>query len=253
MPICDRLYVVWKKRKHESPNLKSHGLKLKRKQSRPKENSDPLRTLFTVFVPCQSSNASPRHSRAERRACSIRSTVSNQTSMGQPMSSWTQQGPCSRLSPSCMSTVVSTNANGTCWWSTRFPWRCYLWLRSQRLGPRRGSSWWAIFINFLRSSRVAVLDYRHYAEQYMSHREWKSNILAKDLLTTRRVIPIRTVRLGKESDPLTVSMPPDGSAPIRQDASGCRGCGRQLVGRQRLWCSDACRRRRRTPRSQAHG
>jgi hypothetical protein len=30
-----------------------------------------------------------------------------------------------------------------------------------------------------------------------------------------------------------------------RDDGGCRGCGGQLTGRQRAWCSEACRRRHR--------
>jgi len=98
---------------------------------------------------------------------------------------------------------------------------------------------------------VAVLDYRHYAEQYMSHREWKARLAYDGQLMPRSVTPRSMIQLGKESDSLSASRPVDTSTPggNRMDRRGCAGCGTRLSGRQSRWCSDACRKQTERGRS----
>lgn len=92
---------------------------------------------------------------------------------------------------------------------------------------------------------VAVLDYRHYAEQYMSHREWKGQESLGGLIVPRSLAPPCVARIGKESDPLTYSVPFDGSTTLNNPRSPnrCVNCGTTLGGRQRRWCSEQCRKR----------
>ena len=92
---------------------------------------------------------------------------------------------------------------------------------------------------------VAVLDYRHYAMQYMSHREWKGHLTKDGRLMPRSVVPSQVIRLGKESDPLTASRPLDASTPLSSPMNPrhCSNCEAQLSGRQRKWCSERCRKR----------
>jgi hypothetical protein len=93
---------------------------------------------------------------------------------------------------------------------------------------------------------VAVLDYRHYAEQYVSHREWKARSELDGIALSSRVIaPSSLTRIGKEADPLAISQPLDQSL-VGLDlvaSPTCRTCGSALGGRQSLWCSERCRKR----------
>lgn len=83
---------------------------------------------------------------------------------------------------------------------------------------------------------VAVLDYRHYALQYVTHPEWKtSQPHARGVLTPFSVNAGPIERIGKEGS-LVDNLP---VTPARL----CRGCATHLSGRQIAWCSDVCRKR----------
>lgn len=96
---------------------------------------------------------------------------------------------------------------------------------------------------------VAVLDYRHYTQQYMSHREWKTRSVATGTLIPRAIRPRSLARIGKESAEVGNRIPVDGLYSSPERIRTCETCLGRLTGRQRRWCSEACRaRRRRLPR-----
>ena len=95
---------------------------------------------------------------------------------------------------------------------------------------------------------VAVLDYRHYAEPYMSHHEWKaqnSGPGSRGELTYRPVLALDLVAIGKEAGVFQPEVPIESgvSQGVIQSVRICNACGRTLTGRQRRWCSEKCRRR----------
>jgi len=66
------------------------------------------------------------------------------------------------------------------------------------------------------------------------------------LLQPPRVHATGLARVGKETNPLAdtadLILASDERA-VEYREPCCLGCGRKLVGRQRLWCSEACRKR----------
>ena len=96
---------------------------------------------------------------------------------------------------------------------------------------------------------VAVLDYRHYAEQYMSHREWKASSTRSSQrgeLSFRVVTADEIERVGKEASALDPRRPIERHEQRQSTASRhCHSCHRQLTDKERKWCSERCRSRAR--------
>lgn len=90
---------------------------------------------------------------------------------------------------------------------------------------------------------AAVLDYRHYAQQYMSHREWKARQAETcGPLGFREIKARRRLRIGKEGGAIEIHSPLDHTARTSiERASRCRRCDKALIGNQVKWCSEACR------------
>ena len=95
---------------------------------------------------------------------------------------------------------------------------------------------------------VTVLDYRHYAERYVSHREWKSTIVdprQPGELGPRSVAVETVIRIGKEAGSIEPNQPQRNKDLAQRLTQGaCDSCGTHLTGRQRRWCSDRCRKAR---------
>jgi hypothetical protein len=102
--------------------------------------------------------------------------------------------------------------------------------------------------------RIAVQTYRDYFDEYRLHPEAKA--LAADgkpchqwtrgPLQPPRVHATRLARTGKEANPLAdtadLILEYDERA-VEYRELCCRECGNELRGRQRLWCSEKCRKR----------
>jgi len=91
---------------------------------------------------------------------------------------------------------------------------------------------------------VAVLNYRHYAAQYMSHRDWKagdSGIASKGRFYRRHVKVDRLDRMGKEVGVIDIDRPFDVTPATHLANRRCSSCGSPLTGRNTRWCSEACR------------
>ena len=104
---------------------------------------------------------------------------------------------------------------------------------------------------------IAVKSYRDYFDDYRLHREAKAadpdgqpcHAWTRGLLQPRIIEATGLVRIGKEANRLTES--PDlvldkhDRAITYPEPGTCDHCGLSLVGRQRRWCSDACRKQHR--------
>lgn len=117
-------------------------------------------------------------------------------------------------------------------WIQRGTWTSWLSIRTER--PE-----YAI------DGCIAVLDYRHYSEQYLAHREWKGTLTAGQVILPRHIVATGITQIGKEVGDLR-----DLTIPVTQiDAAttftlrACHSCGADLVGRQQRWCSVGCRKR----------
>ena len=91
-----------------------------------------------------------------------------------------------------------------------------------------------------------VLDYRHYAVQYMSHREWKGQACrneGRQFVRQRSILVRQTSRIGKELGVIDVHAPVDDPkvGPFALELRVCGSCGKELVGRRSRWCSETCR------------
>ena len=101
---------------------------------------------------------------------------------------------------------------------------------------------------------ISVKSYRHYFDDYRLHREAKAadpdgqpcHPWTRGLLQARAIEATGLVRIGKEANRLTES--PDlvldkhDRAITYPEPGTCDHCGLSLSGRQRPWCSDACRK-----------
>ena len=106
----------------------------------------------------------------------------------------------------------------------------------------------------LEDGRVTVQTYRDYFREYRLHPEAKAlapggkpcHPWTRGLLHPPRVQVTRLARVGKETNPLADSadliLENDEHAIEYRDLR-CLACGGEFRGRQRLWCSDACRKR----------
>ncbi len=107
---------------------------------------------------------------------------------------------------------------------------------------------------------ILVLTYGDYFEEYRKHPEAKANgpdgkrchPWTRGLLQPRHITPAgQLIRVGKESNRLSETAEPtedDEENVIEYPARTCQACGKALQGRQRRWCSEACRKRERDKR-----
>jgi hypothetical protein len=102
---------------------------------------------------------------------------------------------------------------------------------------------------------VLVQTLRDYFDEYRRHRESKAfgpdgkpcRSWTQGRLQPWTIKASRLVRIGKESTPLSIP----GIADSLDDRAfeyrelRCLSCGERLTGRQRKWCTEACRKRSR--------
>jgi hypothetical protein len=102
--------------------------------------------------------------------------------------------------------------------------------------------------------RIPAQTYRDYFQEYRVHPEAKA--LAPDgkpchpwtrgPLEPPRVHATRLAPVGKETNPLADTADlilEDDARAVEYREPRCLGCGRELAGKQRLWCSERCRKR----------
>ena len=107
----------------------------------------------------------------------------------------------------------------------------------------------------IREKSIAVQGYGDYFDDYRRHAEAKllepdgrpCHPWSRGLLQPRHVELAEVRRIGKESNRLAETALPlelDEHAVVEySEPLVCRSCGKDLVGRQRMWCSEACRKR----------
>jgi hypothetical protein len=113
---------------------------------------------------------------------------------------------------------------------------------------------WAGRPEFAAPRTVCVQTYRDLIAEYLQHPERKAvsetgqpcRSSTRGVLAARHIEASTLVRIGKESNRLGDGDPIDGRRDRVREYTRhltCRGCGARLHKRQRVWCSDGCRKR----------
>jgi hypothetical protein len=105
----------------------------------------------------------------------------------------------------------------------------------------------------IEDDRIPVQTYRDYFEEYRLHPEAKAlasdgkpcHPWTKGALHPPRVRATRVARVGKEANPIadTADLILDDDRVLEYREFCCWQCGKELRGRQKLWCSEKCRKR----------